>query len=245
MPHLQHSTAQCAAKHHSAAAHFDHTIWLVDRYYSSGHDLGEQARAMAKLLAEGADMEQALARRINEQAHTMITAVIEFSKPLLVAVNGPAFGVSVTCLQLADIVYAADTASFTTPFMKYGFCAEGCSSLLFPEVLGPSKANEMLLLGRTLSVQEAERCGFIASVFPEAELLGEVMSRAHQMASFPPQALRDTKKIGRRDKRMAQLLETNDAELELLVQRFMSEESSNAVAKFMQEQQAKKKQAKL
>ncbi len=41
--------------------------------------------------------------------------------------------------------------------MRLGFCAEGCSSLLFPAVMGPSKANEMLLLGRRLTAQEAER----------------------------------------------------------------------------------------
>ncbi len=41
--------------------------------------------------------------------------------------------------------------------MRLGFCAEGCSSLLFPAVMGPSKANEMLLLGKRLTAQEAER----------------------------------------------------------------------------------------
>lgn len=40
----------------------------------------------------------------------------------------------------------------------------GCSSLLFPEVMGYAKANEMLLLGKQLTAAEAERCGFVAQV---------------------------------------------------------------------------------
>lgn len=58
---------------------------------------------------------------------------------------GPAIGFGVTTLALCDVVYTVPEATFNTPFMKLAFCAEGCSSLLFPRIMGISKANEMLV----------------------------------------------------------------------------------------------------
>jgi peroxisomal 3,2-trans-enoyl-CoA isomerase len=58
---------------------------------------------------------------------------------------GPAIGFGVTTLALCDVVYCVPEATFNTPFMKWAFCAEGCSSLLFPRIMGTSKANEMLV----------------------------------------------------------------------------------------------------
>lgn len=61
------------------------------------------------------------------------------------AVNGHAVGIGCTMTQLGDIAYCSDAASFEVPFMKLGFCAEGCSSVLFPEILGQSKGSMHLL----------------------------------------------------------------------------------------------------
>lgn len=60
-----------------------------------------------------------------EQAGVLVAAFIEFSKPLIAAVNGPCFGIACTTTQLCDIAYCADDAYFAVPFMQLGFCAEG------------------------------------------------------------------------------------------------------------------------
>jgi hypothetical protein len=60
---------------------------------------------------------------------------------------GPAIGFGATTLALCDVVYSVPHATFKTPFMQLGFCAEGCSSYLFPRILGPSRASEMLVSG--------------------------------------------------------------------------------------------------
>jgi peroxisomal 3,2-trans-enoyl-CoA isomerase len=59
--------------------------------------------------------------------------------------SGPSIGFGTTTLALCDVVYSVPEATFGTPFMKLAFCAEGCSSLLFPRTMGISRANEMLV----------------------------------------------------------------------------------------------------
>ncbi|XP_032318319.1 enoyl-CoA delta isomerase 2, mitochondrial isoform X2 [Camelus ferus] len=101
-------------------------------YYCSGNDLTnftdippegpeEKARTNAILLREFVD------------------CFIDFPKPLVAVVNGPAVGISVTLLGLFDLVYASDRATFHTPFGPLGLSPEGCSSYTFPKMMGPSK----------------------------------------------------------------------------------------------------------
>lgn len=94
---------------------------------------------MMKAQSEGADLRALLTKLIAEQAWAVVEALLDLSKPIIAAINGPAVGFAVTSMALCDIVYASETATFVTPFMKLGFCAEGCASVVFPAVMGLSK----------------------------------------------------------------------------------------------------------
>eukprot|EP01095_Lingulamoeba_sp_RSL-Kostka_P017712 TRINITY_DN9399_c0_g1_i1.p1 TRINITY_DN9399_c0_g1~~TRINITY_DN9399_c0_g1_i1.p1 ORF type:complete len:295 (-),score=98.77 TRINITY_DN9399_c0_g1_i1:140-1024(-) len=208
------------------------------KFYSSGHDLLEQSKDMMKVASDpNTDLRAFLTKLTWENAGLLIKSFIDFKKPIIVGVNGPAIGVAVTTLQLCDIIYCAESATFQTPFMQLGFNAEGCSSVLFPRVMGTSKANEMLLLGKKFTAEEAERCGFVSQVFPDETFHEDVLNIARKMAAFPPNALKDTKKLIKFNNE--ELHEINKRELDILVERFMSEECTTAIMNFMMNQQKK------
>ncbi len=97
----------------------------------------------------------------------MLITLIDLEKPLVVLVRGAAFGIACTMIGLADFVYATEEAVFCTPFMDSNQSPEGTSTILFPKLFGPRKANEMLLLDKVMTAKEAEACGFINGVIKD------------------------------------------------------------------------------
>src|SRR3989304_8647809 len=71
-----------------------------------------------------------------------------FEKPVVAAVNGMAVGIGLTMLLHCDLVYVADEATFSMPFVNLGLVPEFGSTLVLPAIAGRVRAAEMLLLGR-------------------------------------------------------------------------------------------------
>jgi enoyl-CoA hydratase/carnithine racemase len=92
------------------------------------------------------------------------------AKPIVAAVSGPAVGVGTTMLLHCDLVYASQTARFSTPFTQLALCPEAASSLLMPMVAGYRRAAEKLLLGEPFDAAEAHACGIVNRVLPPASL---------------------------------------------------------------------------
>jgi len=156
-----------------------------------------------------------------------VDAFIEFPKPLIAAVNGPAHGIAVTTALLADFLYTNERATFTTPFTKLGQNPEGCSSILFPAILG-QRANRMLLLGETLTAQEAERLNFSSGLFPNASFRAEVHARAVKLANFPLHSVMASKQLVRRQN-IAALKAANRDEARVLEQMLLDPRTVEAV----------------
>ncbi|KAF9898384.1 Enoyl-CoA delta isomerase 2, mitochondrial, partial [Lobosporangium transversale] len=198
------------------------------KYYSSGQELG--VPDSDEMEAAG-DMEGLIKKR-SVFTEKVITELIHFPKLIVAAIQGPAIGFAVTSAALCDVVYAVPEATFNTPFMQFGFCAEACSSLILPRVMGYSRANEMLLMGRKFTAEEMKEAGVVSRIFPKETFMEEVLKLTTAAAKFPPQAMKDTKALIR-DCDYKRLDELSAREMTLLGVRMSSEESAQAIMEFM------------
>lgn len=117
------------------------------------------------------------------------------SKPVVVAVSGAAVGIGTTLLMHCDLVYCADNAKFSVPFVQLGLCPEFASSLLFAQIAGYPRAAEKLMLGEAFLAQEALAMGLVAKVLPLVELIPFARSQAAKLVALPAASIRATKQL--------------------------------------------------
>jgi enoyl-CoA hydratase/carnithine racemase len=118
-----------------------------------------------------------------------------FPKPLVAAVNGVAVGVGVTMLLHCDLVLAADTARFRTPFVSLGIVTEAGSSVLFPALLGWQETARLLFTTDFVDAAEAARIGLVWKTVPAGQLMGEVFALADHIATMPVSILTTNKRL--------------------------------------------------
>jgi enoyl-CoA hydratase len=83
--------------------------------------------------------------------------------------------------MMCDIILAADTAKFGQPEIKLGTIPGAGGTQRLPRAVGKAKAMELLLTGRMMGAEEAERAGLVARVVPAASLLDEALAVAAQI----------------------------------------------------------------
>jgi cyclohexa-1,5-dienecarbonyl-CoA hydratase len=101
--------------------------------------------------------------------HCAFTAMLDTSKPLLVVVNGPAFGGGAELAALGDLVIATPKARFAQPEIKLGVFPPLAAAVL-PYLLGPKQALELVLTGETMSAERARELRLVNWLVPEEEL---------------------------------------------------------------------------
>ncbi|KAK1794877.1 hypothetical protein P4O66_010077 [Electrophorus voltai] len=195
-------------------------------FYCSGNDLNNFTG-----IPQGGI--EKMAKDSGELLKHYVKAYIDFPKPLIAVVNGPALGVSVTVLGLFDVVYATESATFHTPFSQLGQSPEGCSSYTFPKIMGNAKASEMLLFNKKVTATEACNLGLVTEVFPDGSFQSEVWTRLKAYAKLPPKSLALSKQLIR-SKEKEKLHAVNDAEVERLIERWLSDECMQAIMNFFQ-----------
>lgn len=133
------------------------------------------------------------ADRVLSLGRDLIDTLMRVEKPLIAQVNGPAVGLGATIALYCDIVYMADEAKIGDRHVNVGLVAGDGGSALWPLLIGPSRAKELLLTGRMLTGQEAARMGVVSRSVPAAELPHMVNNLANELAALPPYAVRATK----------------------------------------------------
>ena len=101
--------------------------------------------------------------------HGAFAAMLDTSKPLLVVVNGPAFGGGAELAALGDLVIATPKAKFAQPEIKLGVFPPLAAAVL-PYILGPKQALELVLTGEAMSAERARDLGLVNWLVAEEEL---------------------------------------------------------------------------
>lgn len=137
-----------------------------------------------------------IARRALKVLDDVILALRDMHQPVIAAINGPAIGGGF-CLALAcDIRLAADTAYFRPAGINNGLtAAELGLSYTLPRAIGSSRAFEIMLSGRDVDAQEAERIGLVSRVLPPDELLEACYQLAGRITGYSQLGVELTKQM--------------------------------------------------
>jgi enoyl-CoA hydratase len=131
--------------------------------------------------------------RVMREARDIVMNVIECSKPVVSAIQGPAVGAGLAVALLADISVAGRSAKIIDGHTRLGVAAGDHAAIIWPLLCGMAKAKYHLLLCDTLSGAEAERIGLV-SLCVDDELVHErALEVAARLANGAAEAIRGTK----------------------------------------------------
>mmetsp|Transcript_36734 Transcript_36734/g.37387 ORF Transcript_36734/g.37387 Transcript_36734/m.37387 type:complete len:278 (+) Transcript_36734:40-873(+) len=154
-------------------------------FYSAGNDISNFQIALKSNAKAGN----------YDDLRQFVDAFIDFPKPIISAVNGPAIGIAVTTLGLCDRVFASTSSYFMTPFAALGLTPEGCSTYTFPKLMGESLTHEVLYNNYKLTAEEALACQLVHELYPPDALLSAAMSYCTHLESQSHQSILNNRYI--------------------------------------------------
>ncbi|MEM9725977.1 MAG: enoyl-CoA hydratase-related protein [Pseudomonadota bacterium] len=119
----------------------------------------------------------------------------EREKPIIAAVNGVAMGGGMEIALACDLIVAAPHARFALPEVKVGLLAAAGGVQRLSRQIGRKKAMELILTGRALSAEEAERLGVINRVADGRDALTEALALAEEVLAASPGSVRASKRL--------------------------------------------------
>jgi enoyl-CoA hydratase len=132
-------------------------------------------------------------RRVLKEARELVRNMIECSKPIVSAINGPAVGAGLAAALLADIPVAAQSARIIDGHTTIGVTAGDHAAVIWPLLIGMAKAKYYLMTNEPLDGAEAERIGLVAKVVENDHLDTFTRDLSSRLASGSGEALGWTK----------------------------------------------------
>ena len=187
--------------------------------FSAGGDLG---------MIETMMRDWAVRSRVWREAGDIVYNVINCSKPIVAAIEGPCVGAGLAAAMLADITVAGRRARIIDGHTRLGVAAGDHSAIVWPLLCGMAKAKYYLLLCESLTGEEAERIGLVSLVADEGKVVETALQAAEKLRDMPPAAVRWTKHALNNWLRMAG--PTFDASLAMEFMGFSGPEAQEGVA---------------
>lgn len=157
------------------------------RGFCAGLDLGEPPSLPSGTRAERLDDLAWVGR--------WVMALVECEKPVVAAVNGPAVGAGFGLALAADIRLVSSAARMTAGYVRRGLSPDAGVSYFLPRLVGLARASDIILTGRDVDAEEAERIGLASRVVPAEQFADVVATFARQLAAGPPLAYALTKRL--------------------------------------------------
>lgn len=163
----------------------------------------------------------------------LISRLLELPQPTIARVKGSAVGLGATLALYCDFIVATKDAKFADPHVNVGLVAGDGGVFIWPLILGPVRAREFLMLGKSLSGEQAEKWGLVNYAVDEDELDKTTMELAEKLANGPQLAIRWTKMaINQMLRALAPQVITSSLALEGLT--FATQDHREAVSAFLE-----------
>jgi enoyl-CoA hydratase/carnithine racemase len=164
---------------------------------------------------------------------SLMSAFVNFDKPIVVAVHGAAIGGGTTMLTHCDFVYAGESAKFQMPFINLAVVPEFGSSCSVPARIGHLRAAELILLGTPFDAGRATVLGLVTEVVSDKDVLVKATETARQLAAKPAAALQASKRLMKQPFReqIKTAMKTENEEFSVQVR---SEDAKEAFSAFLE-----------
>ena len=143
----------------------------------------------------GAGERPSLGDHLRKKYHPIMTRIRNMEKPIIARLNGIAAGSGASLALACDIRIASEEAGLKQAFIGMGLVPDSGSSYFLTQRVGPGRALELIMTGKTTPAKEAEQLGLVNKVVPAAELDKHTDDLAHRLASGPTKALGLSKRI--------------------------------------------------
>lgn len=147
-------------------------------------------------LAEASDVENIdFEKLVDEHYNALIRRMRRLEKPVVAAVNGVAAGAGANIALAADIVLAAESASFVQAFSKISLIPDSGGTFFLPRLVGLQRALALAMTADKVSAADAQAMGMVYKTYPDAEFEGAWTELARRLAAMPTKALGLTKRL--------------------------------------------------
>jgi len=157
------------------------------RGFCAGLDLADRGEKVGSTRADAHDPYYWVGR--------WVQAITQCEKPVIAAINGASAGAGFGLALACDIRLLSAGAKCTAGYVRRGLSPDAGVTWFLPRLIGHGRATEIVLTGRDIAADEAERIGLVTAVYPDADFGASAAQYAERLAGGPPIAMALSKRL--------------------------------------------------